>query len=161
MGVVLFRNCNSLPEASVLFSCLEAGGFHPTFQNYNHANIAALQIIAFGGIGITIPQQELQEASAYIQFCEDSAIEAIEDFDPIAERRFGKWKSGTLLTFASGVFLPYYFLPAELLLFIWISFFAWGGFQIIDIASMDLLFALILLHAKYIALPKLRKPNAA
>ncbi len=156
MSSVIFGRYNNLPEACVIFSVLEAGGFHPTFQNYHHAHIAALELIAFGGIILALPEQEFAEAK---NFLDEQQATPITDFDPMKVRRFGMWKRGTIFCLSSGLFLPYFFLAPEVLIVIWIAFFAYTGFQIASLTSFWLFIPLMLLHAKYVALPKLRQAN--
>ncbi|MEP3889752.1 MAG: hypothetical protein ABJN69_04745 [Hellea sp.] len=161
MKAVIFGQYNNLPEACVIFSVLEAGGFHPSFQNYHHAHIAALQLMAFGGIILLIPEQELLSAK---KFLTDQQSAPITDFDPIRPRRFGMWKRATLFGLASGIFLPMLFLAPELLMIIWLIDM---GFSILDVVQNGLditmltgvwvFVPLMLLHAKHIAVPKLRE----
>ncbi len=154
MKSVIFKRYNNLPTACVDFSTLEAGGFHPSFNNYYHAHISALQLIAYGGIIIIIPEQEYHKALAFLK---DMQQTPMTDFDPIAPRRFGMWKRGTVFSLASGIFLPIFFLAPELLLVIWVALFIYDEFHFRAIASFWLFMPLILLHAKYIAVPKLRE----
>ena len=154
MRAVIFGQYNNLPEACVIFSVLEAGGFHPSFQNYHHAHIAALQLLAFGGIILIIPEQELVSAK---KFLTDQQAAPITDFDPIKTRRFGMWKRATLFGLAFNIFLPLYFLAPELLLVIWLAAMAYNGLDL-DIFTITWIFVpILLLHAKYIAVPKLRE----
>lgn len=163
MRAVIFGRYNNLPEACVIFSVLEAGGFHPSFQNYHHAHISALQLIAFGGIILTLPEQELRSAK---DFLADQQAAPITDFDPIKPRRFGMWKRATLFGFASGIFLPIMFLAPELLMVIWIIDMVFWVSDIVDTGLEVEIFAgvwvfvpLMLLHAKYIAVPRLRESH--
>lgn len=87
MGVQVIGVHNNLPEAAVMMSCLEAGGFHPVLHNYHHATMESLSIIEFGGITITIPAQALHAARDYVLHCQNNPI---TDYDPIKPRRFGK-----------------------------------------------------------------------
>lgn len=153
MRAVIFGHYNNLPEACVIFSVLQAGGFHPSFQNYHHAHIAALQLLAFGGIILLIPEQELASAKIFLA---DQQSAPITDFDPITPRRFGMWKRATLFGLASGIFLPLYFLTPELLFVIWLVAMVFNGLDFDIITVFWAFVPLILLHAKYIALPKLR-----
>lgn len=154
MKSVIFKRYNNLPAACVDFSTLEAGGFHPSFNNYHHAHVSALQLIAYGGIIIIIPQQEYLEALIFLDEMQKSPL---TDFDPIEPRRFGMWKRGTMFSLASGIFLPAFFLAPELLLITWIALFIYDGFHFRAIASFWLFMPLMLLHAKHVAIPKLRE----
>jgi len=151
---VIFRRYNSLAEGCVVYSALEAGGFHPSFQNYHHAHVAALYLLAFGGIILTLPEQEIESAEQFVKALQSAPI---EDFDPIKLRRFGMWKRGTLFGLTFSIFLPLFFLPPEILLLIWLGDFVYNNFQFNLLMSYWLFIPLILLHAKYIAVPKLRE----
>lgn len=118
----------------------------------------SLSIIAFGGISITVPMQELHAARDYVLHCQNNPM---TDYDPIKQRRFGKWVTGTVLGYVGagifGFFLPYFFLPVELQLALWLIWFIGSGFKPLYLASFFLIIPLMLLNAKYVALPRVRQ----
>ena len=154
MKSVIFKRYNNLPAACVDFSTLEAGGFHPSFNNYHHAHVSALQLIAYGGIIIVIPEQEYRDAKSFLT---DMQKTPLTDFDPIKPRRFGMWKRATAFGLSFGIFLPIYFLTPELLLIIWFGAMVYNGVEFDILTTIWAFIPLMLLHAKYIAVPKLRE----
>ena len=103
MSLVIFGKYMSIGKALVTFSALEAGGFHPTYHNYHHAHIAYMQMIAFGGLIIKIPEQEFEDAKAWIIHLQESP--KLEG-DDILERKFGMWRHTLAISsFHSPLFL--------------------------------------------------------
>lgn len=169
MSLVNFSTHNNLAEASVNYSCLKAGGFHPNFQNYNHANLVALYILAFGGIILQLPNNEVEGAQAYLAQIREQPL---QESDPIIRRKYGMWKRSVLfacLSYSIGfgsistalLMVGFIFLTPELLCFFAIPFIIWGVMKGQILAIIWLFFPLMLLHAKYIALPKLRQQHDA
>ena len=153
-----FASYYELGRAAVAFSALEAGGFHPVFANYSHANIAAMHIIAFGGITILLPEREIAPAAEWIDFLKENPLEAD---DPIPVRKYGKWFSGTIMLMSAGLFLPILLMPP--LWFLGVSVLisvieiTKGGHVFWTLTSM--FWPVMLLHAKYVAGPKFCKGN--
>ena len=110
MSLVIFNQYMSIGKALVTFSALEAGGFHPSYHNYYHAHIAYMQMIAFGGLIIQIPEHEFEDAKAWIiHLQERPELEG----DDIPERKFGMWRHTlAMVSFNSPLFV---FLPLLLL----------------------------------------------
>jgi len=52
----------SLPEAAVARSCLEAYGHVVVAMEYNHASIAWHHLFAIGGVGLAAPEAEVEQA---------------------------------------------------------------------------------------------------
>jgi hypothetical protein len=159
MSLVIFSRHNNLPEAAVTFSCLESGGFHPNFQNYNHANIAALYILAFGGIVVQLPEQEVEAAEKYLKIMRTIPLK--ED-EPIERSKRGMWKRSILFA-GCGTFdlafliLASVFLRPEIITIGISALAVWAVYNGYLYAIVWLFFPLMLLHAKHIALPKLRQ----
>lgn len=65
-------------------SKLEAAGLHPFVQNYDHAQIAHIDILALGGMNILIPKDEAEEALAILkdQTVEFEDTDVFENYDP-------------------------------------------------------------------------------
>lgn len=151
-----FATYYELGRAAVAFSALEAGGFKPVFANYNHANMAAMHIIALGGITIMLPENKIADAADWIQFLK---TQPLEDYDPITPRKFGMWKRATVFGFCGGILLPILFLPP--LIFAGL----WGLGSIINVLLGESpawilasgFWPALLMHAKYIAGPKFLK----
>ena len=146
-------------ESLTVFAALKAGGFHPTFHAFEHTSVAIAYIDAFGGMQISLPEQEFQPAKDWLIYLYDNPI---TDFDPIERRPFGKWKRGTLMTTGPDIipWLPVFFIPPVALLILTIFGIL---LYIIFIPEYYLLslsflfFPLLLIHAKYIAGPKFVK----
>jgi len=166
MAAIIFRQYYNLPEAHVEFATLEAGGFHPTFHNQHHGVLNALSLIAFGGLIILIPEPEYEAAKTFLNDMQSTDV--LQDYEPIPERRFGKWKTGTFFALLSGFFLPFFLMPLWLQLGAFL--FAWGYLTPIwsgnfpfsnwpDILSAFLLLTpmlamiSIIFHATYYAVP--------
>jgi len=157
MALKRFSTHYDYGESLTVFAALEAGGFHPTFHAFEHTSIAIAFIDAFGGMQISLPEQEFQPAKNWLIYLYDNPI---TDFDPIKRRRFGKWKRGTLMS-GGPLFLPIYFLP---LWAIWVisaiilSLYAYAN-SINSILFLWLVIPAILTHAKYVAGPKYVRPR--
>ena len=162
MRAVIFTRYNNIGEALADQSCLKAGGFSVEFHNYFHGINDYLSLLAFGGMLLTIPEQEYAEAQLFLKEMKRHPLPA--DL-PVRNRRFGLWGRATVF-FGLGnpaIFLPIYFLKPDVLLFITIVlhvilFFMFGPVSIVAI-SFHTFIVLILLHAKFVALPKLRQTD--
>ena len=89
VGLVKVYNTNNIPEISVLKSRLEAAGLHPFVQNFEHAQMAHIDILALGGMNILIPEEEAEEAMALIHSSEGNFLDTdiFDDYDaPWAEK---------------------------------------------------------------------------
>ena len=103
MGLVIFDRYNNIGEALVVFSALEAAGFYPSWENYHHAHIAYLQIIAFGGLIINLPKNEHEAAHTFLRQCK--SLPKLEG-DDLPNRKFGMWRNVlAMLSFKSPLFL--------------------------------------------------------
>ena len=138
------------------FSALRSGGFHPLLAEYTHANNAAFYILALGGIRVLLPEHEIDDAKAWMAYLRSQALPAETGIKP---RKYGRWIRGTVLFSSTFNFLPILFIPPLILYALWFCVViveilftgeAWGTF----FAGF---FVLLLLHAKYIAGPKLIK----
>lgn len=122
MAMIEFQRYMSIGEALVVVSALEAGGYHPVYHNYHHAHNAYLQMMAFGGLIVLIPEQEYEAAQAWIDHIK-SVPET--EHDPITEHKYGMWKHAySIAAFHSGpalLFVPLLWLPP---LFAWPIFIA-------------------------------------
>lgn len=157
MSLILAHKTNRPSEAVVIFSLLEAGGFHPTFQNYYHGFIAIGYLGALDGIQIMLPSQEIDAAKQYI-----SSIKPIEeDHDPIPNRWVRDLIQASVLTtnpfffvFLVSPFIQILCLAALVLL----NIFVFSETLVIAILGSitPAFFILTLAHAKYVAVPKLR-----
>jgi len=161
MGALIFRRYNNLPPALVEYSALQSAGFNPSFHNFHHAHNAALELLALGGLIILLPESEIKDARQWIDQRQSENI--ITDYDPIREAKFGRWKTATFFSLCTtmSVFFPLLLLPAEILfglvfLIEIITVVITKEFNIILFAA-GLFIPLLLLHAKYIAVPKLRR----
>ena len=157
MPLILAHKTNSPANAVVIYSLLQAGGFHPTFKNYYHGFIAIGYLGALDGIQIMLPSQEVETAKAYIQ-----TREPITDYDPIPNRWVRDLIQATVLT-SNPLFFVFLLSPfIQMLCLILLILFE------VTILSQNLMMALLanitfaffiimLAHAKYIAVPKLRQ----
>lgn len=57
---------SSMPEAAVLLATLRAYGLHPLPRNQGHVSIAPPLMLALGGISVTVPPAELEDAIALL-----------------------------------------------------------------------------------------------
>ena len=156
MSLILAHKTNRPSEAVVIFSLLEAGGFHPTFQNYYHGFIAIGYLSALDGIQIMLPSQEIEAAKDYI-----NSVKPIEDYDPIQNRWVRDLIQASVLTsnpfffvFLLSPFIQILCLAALILL----NIFVFSETLLIAILGniTFAFFILMLAHAKYIAVPRLR-----
>ena len=67
-----------------------------------------MQIIAFGGITILLPEHEISPAAEWLSFLSANPLEAA---DPIATRKYGMWFRATVMLLSTGFFLPILLLP--------------------------------------------------
>ena len=158
MGVV-FATYQELGRAAIAYSALEAGGFHPVMADYQHANNAAMYILALGGIRIMLPEHELPDAIAWMTYLKTQEIPADE---PIPKRRFGQWFRATVMGLAIFTFIPLFFIPPIILFALWfasiILFIILGNLEWADFTFF--FWVALLLHARYVAGPKILKGNA-
>ncbi|MDB2438618.1 hypothetical protein N9W89_07860 [Hellea sp.] len=157
MPLILAHKTNSPADAVVIYSLLEAGGFHPTFQNYYHGFIAIGYLGALDGIQIMLPSQEIEDAKVYIK-----ETKAITDFDPIKNRWIRDLIQASVLTMNPFFFiflLSPFIQIAALILLITLDVLVFSqGLLIALLANITFAFFIIMLaHAKYVAVPKLRE----
>ena len=130
MGLVIFKRFNNVGEALVAFSALESAGFHPSWHTYHQAYVSILEMLALGGFIIELPAHEARDAITWLNKIKANPLPAAE---PISFGRFGRWRT-TIFTF--------------MLTYLWV------------IPFLVLLPGLpIILHAKYIAHPKLERKS--
>lgn len=157
MPLVLAHKTNSPAEAVVIVSLLEAGGFHPSFKNYYHGFIAIGYLGALDGIHIMLPSQEIEEAKTYIH-----SDREITDYDPITDHWVRDLVQASILS-TNPFFFVFLLSP-----FIQIAILAILLVLEMTILPQSLVIALLgnitfafyilmLAHAKYIAVPKLRE----
>ena len=157
MSLILAHKTNSPSEAVVIFSLLEAGGFRPTFQNYYHGFIAIGYLGALDGIQIMLPSQEIQAAQDYI-----NSVKPVEDYDPIPNRWVRDLVQASALT-ANPFFFVFLLSPFIQILclaaLVLLDIFIFSETLVIAILGnvTFAFFILMLAHAKYIAVPKLRE----
>lgn len=84
VSLIKIYNTTHVTEIAVLKSKLEAAGLHPFVQNYEHAQIAHIDILALGGMNILIPEDEAKEALAILkdQTMEFEDTDVFDDYDP-------------------------------------------------------------------------------
>lgn len=156
MALILAHKTNQPAEAVVIFSLLEAGGFHPTFQNYYHGFIAIGYLGALDGIQIMLPSQEIEEAKTYVH----SARE-ITDYDPITDHWVRDLIHASILT-TNPLFFVFLLSPLiqatvlALLILFEVSILAEPLILSLLSNITFAFFVLMLAHAKYVAVPKLR-----
>ena len=139
-------------QALVATSCLESYGLTPFLPNSEQLRLNPFKILAFGGIRIYVPRQELEFAT-HILTTQD-AFE-ITDYEPVKPRIWRR-KLKALLFSYHPVFSLAIFIPARYILLIWILVGILGGF-LLWAWWASLFFISIFLHAEYIAVPALRK----
>ena len=166
----ILKHYNSFGAAYADFSALKASGLHPEFSNYDMAHLHSLAMLAFGGLIIKIDDHERDHAIAVLDLCQRQEMSLeIKDEDILPNRRFGCWKRGTFFGFMALIPLPLlFFFPKAIYVFIFcfiLSGLYWvnsddGIIELFLFISLLMSIPLMLLHAEYIALPRLRKkPN--
>jgi len=141
LDLVTIYNCSDLGEATILKSKLEAAGLHPFIQNYEHAQVNVLHLLALGGLNIMVPQSEAEFAIEVIsdrtEIFEDTDV--FENYEPPKSYQNKKPYRARLL--------PVILLIVSAILIVIFTRF--------DVLSFFLVgFALILFHAQNLALKK-------
>ncbi len=159
MALKRFSTHYDYGESLTVYAALKAGGFTPNFHAFEHTSVAIAYMDAFGGMQISLPEQEFQPAKEWLTYLYENPI---TDFDPIKRRHFGKWKRGSVMSAGlTGVpWLPIFFLPPLALLALFAVLAAIDIYQDPSsiFAALSLLVTpLILIHAKYVAGPKFVK----
>ncbi len=157
----LFSQHFDYGEGLAAFAALEAGGFHPNFENYHHTTMAIAYIDALGGLKINLPEEEFYDAKDWLSFLRKNPI---TDFDPIKRKPVLNWIHASLFSMVFSMspapWLILFLLP-PLFLFVLYAVAITIGIVIepvIGIAAIPLLiFPAILMHAKYVAGPKFVK----
>jgi hypothetical protein len=168
MSLVILKRYNNVGEALVAFSSLQAGGFNPSFHNYHHAHIAYLEMLAFGGLILLIPEQEYEHALTFVNSAR--AVEPLE-FDPLPVRKYGRWKfallfsmgaqGGLTIFLAMCIFIRFKFILL-IALMLGVADLAFGG-RPSELLVWFILFLFpvaMLLHAEYVAVPRLQRSQA-
>jgi len=106
MGLVRIHTSYHQAEMAVLRSELEAAGIYSHVQSGDHGNMWGS--VALGGLHLYINEEDVEAAKKFI-----IAREAITDFDPIEEHKWGRWKSATIFGLAMGVCVPFYYLKTS------------------------------------------------
>jgi len=105
MDVVIFNKYNNIGDALVTFSALESGGFHPVFHTYHQSHLNGLEMLALGGIIVSMPSNEVSDAHRWLENIQTSPLVG----DHIEHQKFGRWKTalftGTVV-FGIPLFLP-------------------------------------------------------
>jgi len=127
LDLVKIYNTNNIPEAAVLKSRMEAAGLHPFIQNFEHAQMAHIDILALGGMNVLVPESEVEEATAIIrdqgegEFVDTDVFD--EDYNPPWSRKgpfkAKLWPIITCIILAAIVviFTRVYFIAGVILLF--------------------------------------------
>ena len=168
MSLVVFGKYYNFGEALVVHASLHAAGYQPSFHNYHHAHMSYLSLIALGGLIILIPDHQLEDARKLTKDLEDQPA---QDHDPISFRKFGRWKRSIFGSFAMVIglfplFLFLIFVPARfliLLITILVLILAAFGSSLLGLVLIYCYLLVpisILLHAEYIAIPKLNRSRA-
>ena len=150
MALILAHRTNRPADLWVIFSRLQAGGFHPFIHNLEHGTVASAYILAFGGYDIWLPEEEIEEAKVWM-----SNIDPVEDFDPIKDRPI---RDVTFLSILTANPLCYFLLLPPLALFtLWTAYtvflFYIGPPYALRAASSPvflLVLILIMAHAEYV-----------
>ncbi len=108
MGLIKIHTSYNLAEMAVLQSELDAAGIYNFVQSGSHGNIFGMGIIALGGLRLYIHENDVEEAKTFFR-----ARDEIKDFDPIYEHKWGRWKTALLFGFATGIFVPFYYLKTR------------------------------------------------
>jgi len=158
LGLKLAHFTDSPAETVVIYSLLQSGGFHPYISNFNHGFVAIAYVNVLGGFRIMLPEHEIEMAKEFVA----AAPPSITDFDPIKPQLIRDIIFGSILTvnpFFGLLLLPPYILAAFILLPI--ILFAFTEPSLIRPALMQSAVGIyviaMLAHAKYIALPTIRK----
>ena len=145
MGLVIFKRYSDIGEATIAFSALEAAGFHPSWQNYNHANLANIEMIAFGGLIVQLPASEVADAKAWLSELREQPTQG---GDAIPPKKRGLW---------------HWFVSKPLLLVaIWLVvlnaiIFMDGSKPLFMLVALLIIPLSFLLHAHYIAVPNSKR----
>ena len=157
MSLVLAHKTNNPANAMVIFSLLENGGFHPMFQNYHHGYIAIGYLGALGGINIMLPEQEVDDAKSFV-----SSVKEIEDFDPLPDPLVRDIVQASIIT-VNPFFFVYHLSPIIQFIAFWmlvgfeVLFFSISFSMAIITNLVSIFYILMIAHAKYVAVPKLRQ----
>lgn len=145
MGLVIFRRFNDVGQAGIVFSALESGGFHPSWNNYHHANLSNIEMIAFGGMIILLPETEVDDAKIWL---ENLKNQPILEGDEIPEKKKGLWY---VITSRPLLLLALWLILLNVIVF------SGGSGPLFALTAMAIIPLSFLLHAKYIAVPKIEE----
>lgn len=144
MDLIAIYKCSDLVEATILKSKLEAAGLHPFIQNYEHAQINVLHLLALGGLNIMVPQSEAEYATEII--ADKTAIfedtDVFENYEPPKSYQNKKPYRASIV-------------PIIILIVIAIFIIIFTRFDVVSFFVLG--FALILFHAQNLALKKQEK----
>lgn len=161
MALILAHRTNRPADLWVVYSRLQAGGFHPFIHNLEHGTIASAYLLALGGYDIWLPEEEISEAKIWM-----SQSHPTQDFDPIRERPI---RAATYLAILTANPVCYLLLLPSLGLFtVWTAYvifllyidpplylpFAWGPLFLLVII-------LIIAHAEFLTAKKNRETNVS
>ncbi|MEO0466610.1 MAG: hypothetical protein AAF216_08705 [Pseudomonadota bacterium] len=111
-GAVNIRQCASLEEAVVVWSALRAHGFESNISNFEHAWMHWFKIPAFGGVFVTVPHAQLNDAQDCLADLEDIARRMLDDehlnVDHHLTRR-DRWRIWALSIFGPYSTFPFLF----------------------------------------------------
>lgn len=84
MDLVPVYNSTHLTEIAVIKSKLEAGGIYLFVQNYEHAQMAHIDILALGGMNILVPEDQVELARQIIEDDSDEFIDTdiFDNYEP-------------------------------------------------------------------------------
>ena len=157
MGLKLAHFTDSPAETVVIYSLLQSGGFHPFIFNYYHGFIAIAYVTAMDGFRIMLPEEEIEAAKKFVE-----STKPAPDFDPIQPQLKRDVLYASVLT-QNPLFvlllLPPYILILIIIFIIIFFIFIEPSLIIpnLTINCIPIYIVLMLAHAKYIALPAIRK----
>lgn len=156
-----FRAFNNIGEGLVALSALKAGGFTPVFQNEHYAYMQSLEMLALGGIIIMLPDAQHEEAHDYMRFLAETTVETGE---PVAHKKHEGWLkssvfAGLVMPFLLPILAPMTFFPVIWLCVVGLILVCLDHIFLRMLGIALLTMSPILLHAQYIALPRMRKSH--
>ena len=145
MGLVIFKRFNDVGQATIAFSALESAGFHPSWNNFHHAQMANIEMIAFGGMIILLPDTEVPDAKIWLENLQNRPL---MDGDEIPEKKKGLWY---MITSRPLLLLVLWLVQMNAIMFLR------GPKPLFVLTALAIVPLSFLLHAKYIAVPKMER----
>ena len=111
-GAINIRQCASLEEAVVVWSALRANGFESSIANFEHAWMDWFKIPAFGGVFVTVPYAQFNDAEDCLTDLEEIARRTPDDEHLTAARyltRRDRWRIWALSIFGPYGSFPFLF----------------------------------------------------